>query len=98
MKITDYLAEPQAEPKKIELIYCFQTYPADDVTDAYGRLVPYFYRTEGPMSEKNRTELRRIGQIQWGENPELFDIIQDFREVPTGHSILWLGHWNDGVV
>lgn len=97
MKITDYLAEPQAESKKIELVYCLQSYPSDNIKDSSGNMAPYFAKLNRTTPQSSTIELRRIGQIRWGENPELFDIIQDLRAADD-YGCLWLGHWNDGVV
>jgi hypothetical protein len=97
MKITDYLAEPKPKIKKIELIYCLQAYPAVNIKDSCGNLVPYFAKLNRPTPQPGTTELRRIGRIQWGNNQEVFDIIQDFRE-GNDYGCLWLGRWNDGVV
>jgi hypothetical protein len=97
MKITDYLTEPKPETKKIELIYCLQTFPTDKIKDTRGNLVPYFAKLNHPTWVSGTTELRRIGQILWGTDQEVFDIIQDFRE-DDDYGCLWLGHWNDGVV
>jgi hypothetical protein len=97
MKITDYLAEPKPETKKIELIYCLQTFPADNIKDSGGNLVPYLAKLNRTTPQQATTELRRLGKIQWGDDREVFDIIQDLREKDE-YGSLWLGHWNDGVV
>ena len=97
MKITDYLAGPKSETKKIELIYCLQTFPADKIKDSSGNPAPYFAKLNRPTPQSSTTELRRLGKIQWGDAQEVFDIIQDLREAGD-YGCLWLGHWNDGVV
>jgi hypothetical protein len=97
MKITDYLAELKPETKKIELIYCLQTYPADNIKDSDSDPAPYFAKLGYITLQSKTTELRRLGQILWGDDREVFDIILDFREKEE-YGCLWLGHWNDGVV
>ena len=96
MKITDYLAEPKPEIKKIELIYCLQTYPKY-LKDSSGNLIPYFAKINRTTPQPGTTELRRLGKIQWGDDRGVFDIIQDFRE-GNDYGCLWLGRWNDGVI
>jgi len=96
MKITDYLEKPKTETKKIELIYCLQTYPVlINLVD--GNPVPYFAKINRTTPLPGTTELRRIGRIQWGDDLGVFDIIRDFREA-NDYGCLWLGHWNDGVI
>jgi len=97
MKITDYLAGPKSETKKIELIYCLQAYSTDNIKDSSGSLVPYFAKLNRATPQPGTTELRRLGKIQWGDAQEVFDIIQDLREAGD-YGCLWLGRWNDGVI
>lgn len=95
MKITDLLNEAPPAQKKIELIYCLQSYPSPRAKDSTGAEVPYFGKISVRPKNENIQELRRIGQIPWGEEQAVWDLILDIHD---GRSMLWMGHWNDGVM